>query len=136
MGISKAFVQKTLKKHMKKLGDARIDCSYESFTNPKPDYDADDGAINSDASTTIPSIKVTFADFSFLKNQSGWAEVEGQPALEEDKKGIVEFVDFGGIVPKKDDLLTRIDTGVIFSVVGANVDPYDGAYLLHLKPTG
>lgn len=133
MGVSKAFVQKTLRKHLSNFGDAWIPCLFVHYTNQSPDYDASTSVITD--TTTQFAIEAIFSDFSFTKNQSGWKELDGSAILAKDKKAIVQFTDFPtGVKPEIDDLLTNNETSIIYNVVGANVDPYDGIYILHLRP--
>lgn len=129
MAISKAFVQKTLNKHFPKLGDGLISCTYHSTGNAI--YDADAGS-SIDNAPSDHSVLMVFADFSATRTQSGILMTD-KPILESDKKAIMLTTEMP-IRPVVDDIITRLDDSTKYSLIGYNVDPYDGAYIFHLRP--
>lgn len=133
MAISKSFIQKTLKRNFPKFGNLIVESTFIKFDNQAPDYDPDIGIIN-DTSVTF-SIGAIYADFSFTKNQSGFKEIENSNILQKDKKAIIQFIDFPvSIKPEIDDILINTITAIEYFVVGANIDPADAVYVLHIRP--
>lgn len=134
MAISKAFIQKTLKKNFPKFGDAVVSCIYKSYPNQTvEDYDPDDGTFTDEPN--LFTIDVIFADFRFTSTRAGVMEIENENVLQRDKKAIIQFVDFPtGTRPQIDDTLTDSNENIEYFVIGKNVDPYEAAHVLHLRP--
>ena len=132
MAISKALVRNLLKKNMPKLGDGYVDCIYTPI--PLIDYDSTDGSF-SDSEVLVPiPLNAVISSFRFSKNQSDFKETGDSSVQDKDKKALVEARFLNGVEVKKDDLFEVVLTSIIYNVVGANIDPYDGAYTIHLRP--
>lgn len=133
MAMTSAFIAKKLRKNLPKLGDALVSSIYTKYSDQSADYNPETG-ITTDPEITF-NLNIIYAKFASLLSRPDSGEIEGSSVVSGDIKGIVEQSFFPiGILPKKDDVITNLKTGIQYFLVGFNTDPYNVVYLLHLRP--